>query len=91
MSPRRRGGLPCVETSVTVVVGARPGPAEWAVLRASLRERCGSGGQPVVCDVSALGPPDLAALGGVARLQLTARRLGREIRLRGAGRQLAIP
>jgi ABC-type transporter Mla MlaB component len=38
----------------------------------------------VVCDVSALVDPDAASVDALARLQLTARRLGREIRLRHA-------
>ena len=38
----------------------------------------------VVCDVSALTEPDAATVEALARLQLTARRLGCRIRLRGA-------
>jgi hypothetical protein len=37
----------------------------------------------IVCDVGALAP-DVAAVDALARLQLTARRLGYEIRLRDA-------
>lgn len=39
----------------------------------------------VVCDVSGIGPPGLAAVDLLARLDLTARRTGGRIRLRGAG------
>ena len=38
-------------------------------------------GDQVVCDVSHLSDPDGAAVDALARLQLTARRCGREIRL----------
>ncbi|MFI1706228.1 STAS domain-containing protein [Streptomyces griseoruber] len=41
----------------------------------------GDGG--VVCDVSDLGPPGLAAVELLARLQLAARRAGGRVRLRG--------
>ncbi|MYU25747.1 STAS domain-containing protein [Streptomyces sp. SID8352] len=39
----------------------------------------------VVCEVAGLGPPGLAAVDLLARLELTARRAGGRIRLRGAG------
>jgi ABC-type transporter Mla MlaB component len=38
----------------------------------------------VVCDVSALVDPDAVTVDALARLQLTARRLGRQVRLRHA-------
>ncbi|GAB2586792.1 hypothetical protein GCM10027168_19520 [Streptomyces capparidis] len=41
-------------------------------------------GGVVVCDVTALGAPDAVTVEALARLQLTARRAGGEIRLRGA-------
>ncbi|MEU6809212.1 STAS domain-containing protein [Streptomyces sp. NPDC046831] len=43
----------------------------------------------VVCDVRGLGPPGLGAVDLLARLQLTARRAGGRIRLRGADPALA--
>ncbi|GCD98740.1 STAS domain-containing protein [Embleya hyalina] len=43
---------------------------------------------PLPCDVSALVCPDLAVIEALARLQLTARGLGRRIRLRGASGEL---
>ncbi|MFE5332898.1 STAS domain-containing protein [Embleya sp. NPDC056575] len=43
---------------------------------------------PFPCDVSALVRPDLAVIEALARLQLTARGLGRCIRLRGASGEL---
>jgi anti-anti-sigma regulatory factor len=42
----------------------------------------------VVCDLSALDRADLAAVDGLARLQLAARRRGRRMRLRGSSREL---
>ena len=39
---------------------------------------------PVPCDVGALGRPDAVAIDALARLQLTARRLGRRVELRRA-------
>ena len=43
---------------------------------------------PIDCDVSALTDADELALEALVRLQLTARRLGRTIRLRNASAQL---
>ncbi|MFE0631456.1 STAS domain-containing protein [Streptomyces sp. NPDC058864] len=52
-------------------------------LRVLLAER---GGGTVLCDVGGLdGAPDVVLLDVLARLQLTARRHGGRIRLRGAG------
>lgn len=48
----------------------------------------GTGSQVIVCDVAGLARPDAVAVEALARLQLTARRLGRRIRLRGASPQL---
>ena len=38
----------------------------------------------VICDAHALTDPDAVAIDAVARLQLTAKRVGRELRLRDA-------
>ncbi|MFD0394580.1 STAS domain-containing protein [Streptomyces nogalater] len=52
---------------------------------AAVREAlAGGGGGVVVCDVGGLGPPGLAAVDLLARLELTARRAGGRIRLRDA-------
>ncbi|MGK4581815.1 STAS domain-containing protein [Kitasatospora sp. HPMI-4] len=78
------------DTQALVLV-ARPGPADWDRLHRRLRESRADGPRVVECDVSALDPVDrgaLAVLGQLARLQLAARRDGREIRLRGAPREL---
>jgi ABC-type transporter Mla MlaB component len=42
----------------------------------------------VICDVSALTKPDVVAIDALARLQLTARRLGRQLQLRHASTEL---
>src|SRR5215212_1833832 len=58
-------------------------------LSARVTALLGAGGaRVVVCDVAALGRPDAATVGALARLQLTARRLGGRIRLRHASPEL---
>ena len=42
----------------------------------------------LVCDVGAIGEPDAVTVDALARLQLTARRSGREIGIRHASREL---
>ena len=42
----------------------------------------------LVCDVGAIVEPDAVTVDALARLQLTARRLGREVRIRHASREL---
>ena len=44
----------------------------------------GSGADLVVCDVSSVGDPDAGTLDALARMQLTAQRLGRRVQLRHA-------
>ena len=41
-----------------------------------------------MCDVAALGEPDATTLEALARLQLTARQVGRRLCFRGARREL---
>lgn len=43
-----------------------------------------SGSDHVVCDVSAVLTPDAGTVDALARMQLTARRLGRRMKVRGA-------
>ena len=58
-------------------------------LCARLREQLGRGDPGrVECDVGGIGDPDAVAIEALARLQLTARRMGSEIRLRNAGCEL---
>jgi ABC-type transporter Mla MlaB component len=47
-----------------------------------------SDAQVLVCDVAALTQPDAGTVEALARLQLTARRLGRQVRLREPSREL---
>jgi ABC-type transporter Mla MlaB component len=47
-----------------------------------------AGPRRVVCDVAALARPDAAAVDALARLQLMARRLGRQVCLSGASDEL---
>lgn len=44
----------------------------------------GCDADPVLCDVGALDDPDAVTVDALARLQLTARRVGRQVRLRDA-------
>jgi len=44
--------------------------------------------QVVTCDLGSLDTPDISTIDALARVQLTARRLGGAIRVRGAGGQL---
>ena len=48
----------------------------------------GSDAALVVCDVSGVSDPDCATVDALARIQLTARRLGSGLRLRGASDEL---
>ena len=48
----------------------------------------GSHSASVLCDLSALDRADLAAVDGLARLQLAARRCDGRVRLRGSSREL---
>jgi ABC-type transporter Mla MlaB component len=48
----------------------------------------GSDADVAVCDVGGLADPDAVAVDALARLQLTARRLGLQIRVRHAGGEL---
>jgi anti-anti-sigma regulatory factor len=42
----------------------------------------------ILCDVQSLAAPDLGSVGALARLQLEARRVGLELRLRSASPEL---
>lgn len=46
------------------------------------------GADTLVCDVRDLGTPDDGTIEALARVQLTGRRLGRDVRFRGAGAAL---
>ncbi|MEA2651510.1 MAG: hypothetical protein QOI85_1231 [Chloroflexota bacterium] len=46
------------------------------------------GAEVVVCDVAGVSDPDCGTVDALARMQLTAKRLGRGLRLRGASDEL---
>ena len=61
-------------------------PRRCASARASELER--SGADVLVCDVAEVTRPDAGTIEALARLQLTARRLGCQMRLRDPSREL---
>ncbi|WP_329321738.1 STAS domain-containing protein [Streptomyces sp. NBC_01262] len=71
---------------IVLAVGPSLAPADTARLDARLRAL--PRGTVVVCDVSALTEPDLAAVEALARLRLTAGRCGIRVGLRGASARL---
>lgn len=81
-----RARLPLPEPSATVVVlNGRIARADISALCERVRVLLeGSDAELVICDVGALVDPDAVMVDALTRLQLTARRLGRRIRLRDA-------
>ncbi|MEV5016792.1 STAS domain-containing protein [Streptomyces sp. NPDC053780] len=85
MSSGRKPGLPHVD-AMTPAVLVLPGPVSRGETprlcdeARALLEATRAG--VVVCDVGGLGPPGLAVVDLLARLELTARRAGGRIRLR---------
>lgn len=85
MSSRLPAGLLTVDATTPAVL-VLPGP----VTRDEVPRLCddvraqleATGAGVVVCDVAGLGPPGLAVVDVLARLELTARRVGGRIRLR---------
>jgi len=70
-------------------LGAPTASAELPALCDRLRSVSeASPGMVVTCDVAGLSSPDCATVEGLARLQLTARRLGCTVRLRNASDEL---
>ena len=86
----RRAPPPADERSAGVVT------LRGAIVRADVPGLCArvqellDGGEAdiVVCDVAGVTDPDCATVDALARMQLTTRRLGGELRLRGASDQL---
>jgi hypothetical protein len=74
---------PLFETTNDLVIGDQISPAAMAGLCERVRGLLQGGAQLIVCDVSGLAP-DAATIDALARVQLTARRLGGRIRLRNA-------
>ncbi|MFI9249278.1 STAS domain-containing protein [Streptomyces sp. NPDC053069] len=74
-----------MEPAVLVLPGSATRD-EVAELCARVQELlAGSGAHVVVCDLGGLGPPGLAVVDLLARLELAARRAGGRIRLRDPG------
>ena len=73
---------PTVPDQIVLAVGGSVAPADIQGICDRLQELLGdSGGNLVVCDVSALVDPDLVAVDALARLQLTANRSQCQVRL----------
>jgi ABC-type transporter Mla MlaB component len=71
--------------TLVVMIGGPIAPSEVSGLCERVREVLeNSDADLVLCDVSAVVRPDVGTVDALARLQLTARRLGREVRLRRA-------
>ena len=83
--PARAPRPPPEPSTIDVVIVGPIAPAHvpglWERVRALLEV---SGADVVVCDVAALVDPDAVTVDSLARLQLTARRFGRQLRLRHA-------
>ncbi|WP_406862709.1 STAS domain-containing protein [Streptomyces sp. HUAS MG47] len=76
---------------LVLYVSGRIGPTDAPGLCAGLERRlAGLDPAEVVCDVGALGQADLAVVDALARLRLTAGRLGHTLRFRGAGQELRL-
>jgi anti-anti-sigma regulatory factor len=75
----------------TIVVGLTGwiDPAEIPQLCRRVRFLVESGSTDLIVDVGALLAPDMVTVEALARMQLTARRLGREIRVEHACHRLA--
>jgi ABC-type transporter Mla MlaB component len=83
--PVRELRPPSEPNTIVLVISGPIAPAGIAGLCERVRvllEGCEA--DRVVCDVSALVDPDAVTIDALARLQLTARRLGRLVRLRNA-------
>jgi len=85
-----RGAEACFAPgTIVLVVGGPLAPSKILGLCASLHLLLeGGDGGPVVCDLGTLVGSDAGTVDALARLQLTARRLGRQIRLRKASSEL---
>jgi ABC-type transporter Mla MlaB component len=70
--------------SIVVVLSGRIDRGDIPALCERIRELLQGDARPVVCDVGALVDPDAVTVDALARLQLTAGRLGHRVRLRGA-------
>lgn len=76
-------------SSIELVVAGPIAPADIPTLcaRARMLLRSGDAGR-LICDVGAVADPDGVTIDALARLQLTARRLGSQVGLRNVSREL---
>jgi anti-anti-sigma factor len=81
-------GAPTSSTILVVVAGRIERDTIAGLCERVQRSLAASACDRVICDVGALGDVDAATVDALARLQLTAKRLGREFRLRGASDEL---
>lgn len=76
-------------SAIELVVAGPIAPADIPPLCARARTLLETGnGDRLVCDVGAVADPDGVTIDALARLQLTARRLGSHVGLRNASREL---
>jgi ABC-type transporter Mla MlaB component len=74
---------------VVLIVQGRLDAAQLTPLCDDIRHALEKSGALIVdCDVATLAEPDVGTIGALARMSLTARRLGRRLRLVNASSQL---
>jgi hypothetical protein len=88
--PRRVVRRPSAPPPIELALGARIERADIPGLcdQAELRLKDATDSECLVCDVGAVRDPDAVTIDALARLQLTASRLDREVHLRRASREL---
>ena len=81
---------PCpYDRSLRLVVEARIAPIDIPALCDCIRVLLtGDERRAISCDLSALVDPDVDTIGALARVHLTARRVGGQVRLAGASKEL---
>ena len=82
------GAGPSASSAADVIVRGRINNAALAGLAERVRAGLHGGTDVVVCDVGGLSETSVAAISLLARLQLTARRLGGRVRVRNASPEL---
>ncbi|MER6994465.1 STAS domain-containing protein [Streptomyces sp. NPDC000410] len=77
---------------IVIALIGRVTPADVPLLCARLQARIigAAAAGDVICDAGGLTGADLTTVNAIARLRLTARRLGRDLRLRDAGPELTL-
>ena len=88
IQPVARRWRPGPGGTVLVMSGPVPRDAIPAMCERARRLLQGCDAGPVACDVGVLAKPDATTIDALARLQLTARRLGRRVELRSACEEL---